>query len=113
MIVLATDQILRFAPSISPDIEPVVSRTKQTSIWGRSAAAAFASWACRVVGCVAGASSARDGETPQETAAAIARPRTVARVERVIAVTSPCRAFRPAPDPLRSPATATAPRGGA
>src|ERR1017187_10386344 len=31
---LAMDQIFCFAPSISPPIEPVVSRTKQTSILG-------------------------------------------------------------------------------
>ena len=30
----AIDQILRFAPSIRPDIEPVVSRTKTTSMRG-------------------------------------------------------------------------------
>src|SRR5215470_1242484 len=34
IISLAIDQIFCFAPSIKPPIEPVVSRTKQTSIRG-------------------------------------------------------------------------------
>src|SRR6267143_7233120 len=34
MISLAMDQIFCFAPSIKPDIEPVVSSTKQTSMCG-------------------------------------------------------------------------------
>src|ERR1041385_7803018 len=34
IISLAMDQIFCFAPSIRPDIEPVVSRTKQTSMRG-------------------------------------------------------------------------------
>src|SRR5258707_3114990 len=37
-IAVAIDQILRLAPSISPPIEPVVSRTNATSTVGRAMA---------------------------------------------------------------------------
>src|SRR5437764_14224582 len=50
IISLAIDQIFCFAPSIKPPIEPVVSRTKQTSMRGLVllAAAVFARHECEL-----------------------------------------------------------------
>src|SRR6266404_4933942 len=45
VISFAIDQIFCFAPSMRPDIEPVVSSTKQTSIFGLSCFSADVSFA--------------------------------------------------------------------
>src|SRR6185295_7012515 len=49
VISLAIDQIFCLAPSMSPDIEPVVSSTKQTSIFGLSCLAGDTSFASVLV----------------------------------------------------------------